>query len=105
MMKRSCRFPYEVRDKTTLDFEGRCFLEGYALACADFMRRLSGDSPCDKSYDPLTIDGNTLHSYAFDFKDGGRHHDATLYENVGEIMEAMLDESIEWIRDEVSNGS
>ena len=100
MQKRSFNYPYEVRDKLELDFEARCFLEGYALACADIMRKLTSDTPCSKSYDPLTVEGNTLHSYAFDFKDGGRHHDATLYSNVGEIMEDMLKETVDWVKDD-----
>lgn len=97
MQERSFNYPYEIRDKTELDFEARCFLEGYALACEDFMRAMTNDTPCSKSYDPLTIEGNTLHSYAFEFKDGGRHHDATLYDSVGEIMGDMLKETLEWV--------
>lgn len=97
MKRRSYDFPYEIRLKEDIDFEARMVLEGYALACDDIMRRLSGDSPSGKSYDPLTIDGNTMHSYAFEFKDGGRHHDATLYDTVGDIMADMLKETIKWI--------
>ena len=100
MQKRSFKYPDEVRDKRELDFESRCFLEGYALACADIMWKLTNNTPCGKSYDPLMIEGNILHSYAFEFKDGGRHHDATLYNCVGEIMEDMLKETIDWVKDE-----
>ena len=90
-------YPYEVRDLTDIDTSAAIFIEGYATALADIMRKLSGESPCSKSYDPMMIEGMTAHSYAFDMKDGGRHHDLSLYEDVGEIMDTLLKEAVEWV--------
>lgn len=103
MISRSFRYTPEVKDKRELDFESRCFLEGYALACSDLAVKFTGESLIYKGYDPLTIDGNTLHSYAFEFKDGGRHHDASLYSSVGEIMDAMSSETFTLIMDGIND--
>lgn len=88
----------EVRERKDIDLLVSLVVEGYAFACADLMTRLSGDSPCGKSYDPLVISGSTAHSYAFELKDGGRHHDLTLFKNVGEIMDCLADEAVAWIK-------
>lgn len=99
MITRSFAYTPEVKNKKELDFESRCFLEGYALACSDLAVKFTGESLAYKSYDPLTVEGDTLHSYAFEFKDGGRHHDANLYNSVGEIMSAMSNETFTLIMD------
>ena len=44
-----------------------------------------------KSYDPLTIEGNTAHSYVFGFRDGGRHHP---FKNLSELEEMLMEEGI-----------
>ena len=68
-------------------------LEWYArklihLACA-----ITDDDMCGKSYDPLTIEGNTAHTYMFDLEDGGRHHPFRDLQH----LEAMLtDEVVKW---------
>lgn len=49
-------------------------LEYLARKYIDVISHICGESPCAKMYDPLVIEGNTAHSYAFDFLDGGRHH-------------------------------
>lgn len=88
----------EVRDDEHVTQETALILEGYAMALSDMMSRLSGDSPCGKSYDPMMIESSELaHSYAFDMKDGGRHHALNLYENLGEIMEVLLQEAVDWV--------
>ena len=71
-------------------------IEGYAAALQDVLRALTGSNDCSKSYDPLTIcgDGNTLHSYAFNMKDGGRHHPVSDYADVDEIKKTLLDEVV-----------
>jgi hypothetical protein len=42
-----------------------------------------------KSYDPLIIEGKTAHSYIFDFRSGGRHHD---FSNLAELEEMLCGE-------------
>lgn len=74
------------------------YIEGYAQACADMMFRLTTDSPCAKSYDPMTIvDGVVMHSYAFNLKDGGRHHRVSDYKDVCEITQYLLNEAVDWV--------
>ena len=91
--------PSEVRSLKDIDTATALMIEGYALACTDLIWKLTGDSPCSKTYDPMVINGMKAHSYAFNMKDHGRHHDLTLYENVGEILEDLLKETTEWLED------
>ena len=76
-------------------------IEGYAQALTDLMYNLTGDNPCNKSYDPMQIDleRQIMHSYAFDMKDGGRYHDISDYESITEIKETLLKEAVEWFND------
>lgn len=91
----------EVRDDTKLNEQTALVLEGYALALDNIMGQLTGDSPSNKGYDPLYVENETTAwSYAFSMKDGGREHDLTDYEDVGEIMALLLSETIEWIQGE-----
>lgn len=90
----------EIWERTQVGPYEAAFIEGYALALSEMMRRLSGDSPCGKSYDPMFIEGNVAHSYAFDMKDGGRHHDLMLYKDVGEILDSLTQEAINWIKED-----
>lgn len=93
--------PYEVRDDTKLNEQTALILEGYAMALASIMWRLTGDTPCNKGYDPLSVENETTAwSYAFSMKDGGREHDLTDYIDVGEMMDVLLSEALEWIQDE-----
>jgi hypothetical protein len=89
--------PNEIRDLENVDVRTALMIEGYALACADIMWKLTGDSPCGKSYDPMVISELTAYSYAFNMKDRGRVHDLRLYKNVGEILEYIMKETLEWI--------
>lgn len=75
------------------------YIKGYARAVQDMMFKLTGDNSCGKSCDPVDFDDDTLHSYAFDLKDGGRHHPLSDYESVEEITELMLNEAVEWCKD------
>lgn len=68
-------------------------LEGYAAALQDILFELTGDNCNSKSYDPMTI-GDKIHSYAFNLKSGGRHHDLKDFESVEELKKIMLDEII-----------
>lgn len=97
MMKKSYDYPVEVFQKTEITTDIACFIDGYAMALANIMSRLTGESPCGKSYDPMVVKGHEAYSYAFNLKDGGRCHDLTLYENVGEILGDLLKEAIEWV--------
>jgi len=78
------------------------YLEGYAAALQDLMYALTGENCCNKSYDPMTVsdDGETLHSNAFDMRDGGRHHPVTDYADLAEIKKTLLRESEVWIRED-----
>ena len=98
MIKRPYLYsPSEVRDLKDIDTATALIIEGYALACTDIMYAMTKDSPCAKSYDPMRIEGMTAHSYASDLKDGGRHHDLTEYESVGEILKDLVKETLEWV--------
>lgn len=76
------------------------YIEGYAAALQDILLRLTGDNHCNKSYDPMTVEGNTMHSYAFDMKDGGRHHEADDYSDLSEVKLVLLNEVESHIREE-----
>lgn len=81
--------------------EGR-YVEGYAAALQDILRLLTGEDGCAKSYDPMTVSrcGRTLHSYAFDMLDGGRHHAVSDYAGIEDITATLLREVEATIRDE-----
>ena len=78
--------------------EEKQFCIGYASALQDMMRELTGDNTCGKSYDPMEIDDTTIYSYAFDMKDGGRHHPINDYMNADDICFTILDETVSWIK-------
>ena len=91
----------EIRDDKQVTQSTALILEGYALALTDMMYRMDGDSPCSKSYDPMWIEHPQLaHSYAFNMKDGGRHHDLSDYRDIGEIMDVLLEEAIDWVKND-----
>lgn len=84
---------------TKLTQRQRGYVEGFAAGLERMMMAVSADSPCGKSYDPMRIIGDEMHSYAFDLKDGGRHHHLGEYKNMEEICELLLTEALEWLRD------
>ena len=75
------------------------YLKGYAQALQDVMFKLTGENTCGKSYDPIEFDETYIHSYAFDLKDGGRHHPLSDYNSIEEITNIMLIESVKFIKD------
>ena len=75
------------------------YLKGYAQALQDVMFKLTGENTCGKSYDPIEFDNTYIHSYAFDLKDGGRHHPLSDYNSIEEITDIMLNESVKFIKD------
>jgi hypothetical protein len=75
------------------------YIIGYASALQHIMYKLTGENTCGKSYDPCMFEGNMMHSYAFDMKDGGRHHDMGEYKEIEEIEDCMLKEAVEWIKE------
>ena len=81
----------KIGDKQT------AYLKGYAMAIQDLMYNLTGENSMAKSYDPLQIDETYIHSYAFNLKDGGRHHPLVEYNSIQEITDLMLKEGSEWI--------
>lgn len=76
------------------------YLEGYGAALQDILFQLTGSNGCSKSYDPMTCTPQTLHSYAFDMKDGGRHHPVLDYRNLEEIKKVLLDQVLQEIRED-----
>ena len=68
------------------------YLFGYANALQDLMLELTGENHCAKSYDPIEFSEGKIHSYAFDMKDGGRHHPLSDYKDMDEIKDVMLKE-------------
>ena len=71
-------------------------LRGYAEALQDMMKKITGENTWDKRYDPISFDDEYIHSYAFDFKKGGRHHSLSDFESAIEIENLMLKEAVEW---------
>ena len=58
------------------------FIKGYATALQHIMFKLTGDNTCGKNYDPCEFWDDQLHSYAFNLKDGGRHHPLSDYGSI-----------------------
>jgi hypothetical protein len=75
------------------------FLKGYAEAIQDMLYKLTCENTCAKSYDPIDFDKTTIHSYAFNLKDGGRHHPLSDYESVQEVCNLMVTEAEEIIKE------
>lgn len=73
------------------------YLKGYAQALQDIMLSMTGENTCAKSYDPIDFSEDKIHSYAFDLKDGGRHHPLNDYKDIDDIKEYMLKETEEWL--------
>jgi hypothetical protein len=69
------------------------FIEGYAAALQDLEYKITGDNSCSKSYDPMKCESEVMHSYAFNMKDGGRHHLVKDYKDVQEILNTLLEEA------------
>jgi hypothetical protein len=76
------------------------FIEGYAAACEDIRRELTGDGGSGKSYDPMHIVDGVMHSYAFNMKDGGRRHPLSDYAELHDVLKCLLAEALEWIREQ-----
>lgn len=69
------------------------FIEGYAAALQDLEYKICGDNSCSKSYDPMKCESEIMHSYAFNMKDGGRHHPVKEYKDVQDILNSLLEEA------------
>jgi hypothetical protein len=78
------------------------YLRGYANALQDLMFKLTGDNTCSKSYDPIDFGDDAIHSYAFNFKNGGRRHPLKDFENIEEVKLLMLEEAHSWIDNELT---
>lgn len=79
------------------------YIEGFAAACSALIYDLTGESFSAKRYDPATVDLTeaVIHSYAFNLKDGGRHHPLSDYESVEEICGLLRQETIDWLNTEL----
>ena len=84
----------DLREREYLGFREGLIVEGYALGLDDITYLMTGESNSDKRYDPMYHEGDTLHSYAFDMKDGGRHHSIKDYKNISEICQTLLRETV-----------
>jgi hypothetical protein len=84
----------------TLKKDEQRYLEGYAAALQDILYELTGDNGCSKHYDPMTCESTVMHSYAFNMKDGGRHHNVKDYKNFQDIKDTLLWEAIADIQSE-----
>lgn len=82
-----------------LTAEEQRYLEGYAAALQDLQYELTGDNNCSKHYDPLTCEASVMHSYAFNMKDGGRHHPVCEYASLDEIKKTLLEEITQELRE------
>lgn len=78
------------------------YLRGYANALQDLMFKLTGDNTCSKSYDPIDFGDDAIHSYAFNFKIGGRRHPLEDFENMDDVKRLMLAEAYSWIDNELT---
>lgn len=66
------------------------YLRGYANALQDLMFKLTGDNTCSKSYDPIDFGDDAIHSYAFNFKGGGRRHPLEDFENMDDVKRLLI---------------
>ena len=73
-------------------------IEAYAQACWDILLELGIQDGHCKMFDPMTIEGNTAHSYVFDLEDGGRHH---RFSNLEELRKNILTETISSIAEKM----
>lgn len=89
-----------LKSYMAMEPQGKGYLEGYAKALSDVMWGMTGDSPCNKSYDPMLVQDGYMYSYTFDMKDGGRRHKLSDYKDFGEIKETLLYEALDWIIDD-----
>jgi hypothetical protein len=85
---------------THLTDKQKDLLTGYANALQDLMLELTGENHCAKRYDPIDFSEGKIHSYAFDMKDGGRHHPLSDYKDVDEIKDVMLKEVSKSIKED-----
>ena len=73
-------------------------IEGYAQALTDIEFKLTGYNHCGKHYDPMTVVGENMMSYAFDMKEGGRRHPLMNYSGIDDILKTVLEEAEDNIR-------
>ena len=72
-------------------------IEGFAQALQRMIFSITGENIIGKHYDPMTIGDGVMHSYAFDMKDGGRHHKLSDYESIDEIKDVLLNNALEYV--------
>jgi hypothetical protein len=72
-------------------------LEAYVQGLYDVLRALGVQDGHCKHYDPLTVEGDTLHSYVYDLTNGGRRH-SRVGKTQAEVCQMFLDETIAEIK-------
>lgn len=82
--------------QTTISHDDARFIEGYAAALWHLILAFDWMEGHCKTYDPMTIDGDTMHSHVFDMKNGGRHHPISDYKDKEEVCNVLLEEAITW---------
>lgn len=91
---------FEHLAKAGIDERERGYVEGFAAALQAMTYAITGDCGCGKSYDPMVIEGDTMHSYAFDMKDGGRHHPIKGYSSAQEICAVLYQETLDGLNED-----
>ena len=93
----------EIRDETewpNVNERAAGYIEGYAAGLQDLLKEITKDNNCSKHYDPMIVwNGEVMDSYAFNMKDGGRHHQMSDYSCLGEVLDILLKEVVEIMKD------
>ena len=78
-------------------------LEAYVAGVWDLLLAINAADSGGKHYDPLTVDGSTLHSYVFDLWDGGRHHPVGSLTRE-QVAGAFIQEAKQMVAENLVNG-
>lgn len=86
--------PETVSEMPLTDTQRRIVIMHMARTIWRMALKLGADGHC-KSYDPLTIDGDTAHSYVLNMHDGGRHHS---FESLEQLEKDVVAEFTTWFQ-------
>jgi hypothetical protein len=85
-----------------LNKKEQAFVEGYVSALYNILSIMNLDGGHCKSYDPCKCEEDVVHSYVFNLKDGGRHHNLNEYKDIQELLKCFTEEFFEDIAQEAS---